>query len=391
LFLQYAEHISGLYRVVTDEEFSGVAGELAIQWIMKYEQLSVNILHELLTATIQSGPRNELITLIRKRIGNDKWNNEEQRHTWFGAAFLLDFKHHIDVLSQYVDEGKESLWALQSMVTSGRNENKHWPKINEFQNYFLISKFGPLWPPVDHPSSSSGNKNPWDASDIIFRRISDLAANLSDQAESLLKSLKNTSGLEGYQNHIKHLFAQQTRNRAEENKELLPIAGVRKILLCQEPTNIDDLQALIIDELSSLQDRIRNSPTNEIDPFWNNNKPHDENYCRDRITTALTPYMERYNVRMHTEGTMPNNKRCDLLNTHKMIDLPIEIKGQWHSEIWTAASDQLQNYTREYRAEGRGIYLVLWFGYLGANNSKNPHGWRGQKLPKSLDELNIIL
>lgn len=387
-----AEYISGLYRVVTEEMFSGVAGELAIQWIIKYEKLSANILHQLLIAIIQHGPREELITLVRERISNDKWNNEEQRHAWFGTAFLLDFEYHNDVLSQYADEGKERLWALRSMIKSDRNQKKYWPKINELQNYFLITKFGTLWPPAEFPSGgSSGDKNPWDASNFIFKRISDLAAILSDQAEGLLKSLQNKSELEGYQNHIKHLIAQQTRDRAEENKKLLPLNRVRKILLQQEPANIDDLQALLIDELNNLQNRVSNSPTNEIAPFWNNDEPHDENYCRDRITEKLTPYMDKYNVRMHTEGSMPNNKRCDLLNTYKMIDLPIEIKGQWHSDIWTAATEQLLNYTREYRADGRGIFLILWFGYLGANNSKNPHGWRGQKLPKSLDELHKIL
>jgi hypothetical protein len=35
---------------------------------------------------------------------------------------------------------------------------------------------------------------------------------------------------------------------------------------------------------------------------------------------------------------------------------PIEIKGRWHSNLWDAACDQLEdNYARNYRSEGRGI------------------------------------
>lgn len=39
------------------------------------------------------------------------------------------------------------------------------------------------------------------------------------------------------------------------------------------------------------------------------------------------------------------------------------MKGQWHQSVWSAADDQLDRlYTRDNRARGKGIYLVLWFG-----------------------------
>ena len=88
---------------------------------------------------------------------------------------------------------------------------------------------------------------------------------------------------------------------------------------------------------------------------------------------------------------MPDSNRCDLLYSHGLMNLPVEIKGQWHNAVWTAAGEQLQNYTREYHSDGRGIYLVLWFGYLGANNSKNPRGWKGQPQPKTLEKMESLL
>ena len=149
-----------------------------------------------------------------------------------------------------------------------------------------------------------------------------------------------------------------------------------------------------MDELEDLQSRIRNGTTNDILPFWNGTNgdtPHDENYCRDRIASPLSLILERYNVHASPEGAMPDSNRCDLLYSHDLMNLPIEIKGQWHDEVWTAVGEQLQNYTREYHSDGRGIYLVLWFGYLGANHPKNPHGWQGQRLPKTLDEMKALL
>ena len=387
-----AEHVSGLYRLARNEEFSDIAGPLAIEWIEKYTNLSSNSLRELLIAAIRYASRDRVIELIREGVSKEKWKNEEQRNIWISAAFLLDFDNSLELLTSYAEEKKDHLWSLRAMSNPEREIYEGWPKLSAEQHHFLITKFGSLWPPADHPSGGwSGDQNPWDASQFIQGRIADLAADLSDQAEALLRGLIKTGGLEGYQNYIKHVYAQQIRRRAEANKVLLPIRGVRNILLRGEPTTHDDLQALLLDELEALQERIRNGSTNDILPYWDGDTPHNENYCRDRITSAINPYLERYNVRAHTEGTMPNSTRCDLLNTHDLMNLPIEIKGQWHDEVWTAAAEQLQNYTREYHSDGRGIYLVLWFGYLGPNHPKNPHGWTGQPLPKTLDEMKDLL
>ncbi len=387
-----AEHVSGLYRLARNKEFEDIAGSLALKWLKKYTNLSTNSLKELLIASIRHASRDRVVELIIEYVYKDKWSNENQRSLWMGSAFLLDFENNIERLNSYSAETKDHLWSLREMAKFERENHDNWPILSASQHNFLITKFGPLWPAVNHPSTGwTGNQNPWDASEFIRGQIVDLASDLSDQAETLLRGLINAKGLEDYQNHIKHVHAQQTRQRAEANKVLLPLSGVRNILLREEPTSHDDLQALLLDELEALQERIRNGSTNDLLPYWNGDTPHGENYCRDRITSAINPYLERCNVRAHTEGTMPNNKRCDLLNTYGLMNLPIEIKGQWHKEIWTAATDQLENYTREYHADGRGIYLVLWFGYLGPKNTKNPHGWRGQKLPKTLNEMKDLL
>ena len=69
--------------------------------------------------------------------------------------------------------------------------------------------------------------------------------------------------------------------------------------------------------------------------------------------------------------------------------LPIEIKGQWHEEVWTAADAQLDRlYTSDWRAAGLGIYLVLWFGARG-KKLKSPGA--GVQRPRSPDELKAML
>lgn len=392
-----ASHVAGLYRFARYEEFSDIAGAISMEWLKKYGNLPHESESHILAAAIHYNANTDLIELIRKRIRNKIWNNSEQEGIWMGAAFLLDIEYHQNELNEYVKRDKKHLWPLRSIAFNrgGNQENESsicWPKLNAQHNHFLINSFGSHWPPTDFPSEAwCGDENDWDACKFIEGRISDLASDLSDEAASFLKKFIGNKDLDGYQDYIKHAYAQQTRQRAEANKKLLHIEQVQNLLIHGEPSTHDDMQAIILDELDSLQDRIRNSPRNEIAPFWNNDLPQEENYCRDLIASALIPYLERYGIRIDTEAAMPNNNRCDLLNTHGVMNLPIEIKGQWHPKIWSAATEQLQNYTREYRSKGRGIYLILWFGYLGTKKLKNPRGWKSQPLPKTVEKMKKLL
>jgi hypothetical protein len=74
------------------------------------------------------------------------------------------------------------------------------------------------------------------------------------------------------------------------------------------------------------------------------------------------------------------------------LRIPIEIKGQWHSELWKGSDTQLDVlYTRDWRAEGHGIYLVLWFGNQQKTNKKLKSPGRLKALPKTADELKEML
>jgi hypothetical protein len=125
-----------------------------------------------------------------------------------------------------------------------------------------------------------------------------------------------------------------------------------------------------------------------VQAFWENGAPRGENYCRDRVVEHLEPHLQKFKVRCYTESTMPHNTRCDFLNAFGEMNLPVEVKGQWHPELWTAAAGQLQNYAGEYRAQGRGIYLALWFGRV---SGKNPPLLPGEPALQTAQELENAL
>ncbi|MBD1230886.1 hypothetical protein IDM33_14835 [Acinetobacter seifertii] len=86
-----------------------------------------------------------------------------------------------------------------------------------------------------------------------------------------------------------------------------------------------------------------------------------------------------------------DDKEADIGCTIGQLRLPIEVKGQWHPELWTGADNQLNKlYAQDWRAEGRGIYLVLWFG-LRADNKKLKSRGKGKPIPTAADQLKEML
>jgi hypothetical protein len=89
------------------------------------------------------------------------------------------------------------------------------------------------------------------------------------------------------------------------------------------------------------------------------------------------------------ETRMPDAKRADAVAIYNGMGLPVEIKGQWHNNVWDAPSEQLiELYTKDYRASGRGIYLVLWFGPVADKNlSSHPDGRPRPSKPEGLRQM----
>ena len=86
---------------------------------------------------------------------------------------------------------------------------------------------------------------------------------------------------------------------------------------------------------------------------------------------------------------MPDQKRADIALTRNAIKLPVEIKGQWERNVWNAVNDQLDaKYTVDWQADGRGVYIVLWFGDIpGRNLPKHPDGLPRPETPGELERM----
>jgi len=130
--------------------------------------------------------------------------------------------------------------------------------------------------------------------------------------------------------------------------------------------------------------------------YWNESgrnlsKPKHEEVCSGLLAEDLQHRVQAQSLIVTVEHHMIADKECDLMvlqGTERL--LPIEVKHHYHAELWTAWRTQLDRlYTRDAKAGGLGIYLVLWSGE--AKGRMMPKLPNGLKRPASAGELRSVL
>ena len=384
-----AEHISGLDRLSKDDYFSDISGRLSVEWLGKYDNASNWSFESLLKSTFRYVANTEIISLAIRKIDHAGDLSKEQNDVWISVLFLLNFDSQQELVFNTFAGNCDKFWAVKESYSKYYSPEKLSPD----QNYFILKVFSSCFSDDETlPAGFMGNRHPWEAIEFLQARANELAADLSQRATELLENLvSELSPSSRFYKHLKHVFSQHVRRKAEKEMRQVSLKILRPILFGGSPNTLRDLQSVVLDQLADFQLRLKGSPTDDYKVFWKETIPQTENYSRDRIVQYLEPLMNKLAIRAHVESQMPNVKRCDFLNTFNNMDVPVEVKGQWHKELWTAAISQLEDYTREYRAEGYGIYLVLWFGSIQGSNGKNPRKDRMKRVPSTAEEMNRFL
>jgi hypothetical protein len=384
------QHVPGLYRIARESRFSLAVSKLALKWLTNYPDANASVQLELLQMAIEHSPSREVQNLVREKLSKVQKAEVEIQRIWMAAAFLVDFSNSEEVLAKFFNSDRDYLWSLREMVRPDRYERRVIKPISVQQLEFVVRTFADKWPPVRHPSSSWGDTHPWNATEFIRGCINAIGSNSTEDASASLDRLISTSGISPYLDQLKHVRAQQLRLRRDTEFRVLTLNEVKQTLSNGLPGSIDDLKAMVLDRLETVQDYLRNGDTKSWESFWNNDDPKSENTCRDRLLDLLRPRLP-LEVNFLPEITMPDANRADIVVIYREYGLPIEIRGQWHKKVWNAADVQLiQKYARDWRADDRGIYLVIWFGNVpGKNLPKHPDGLHAPSSPQELRQMLI--
>lgn len=380
------ENVDGLYSLMRDQTHVHISTELATEWLERFPDLPIGSEIELVDRLIRS----ERFDVLRRALAlHTTLMEEERQRNWDSIGLIVDFPGTVARLEAYPIEPK-LLWHIQHRM-GGRTNDDANIFLNVAQSEWVISSFRPLWPMVERPSGpSSGDTNLWDASNFIVQLIRRLGNNSSEDAVGALLRLRDAPD-DGYSDSIKIVIAEQARIRVEAAYTPPTLDVIDAITRDLAPASLTDLQTLVLEELAIAQAKIKSDDAESWRGFYDDkNVPFAEERCRDHLLGILRQGSE--GLTFDPETHVAADKEVDITCSVGTLRIPIEIKGQWHSELWKGSDAQLDAlYTRDWRAEGHGIYLVLWFGSQQKKNKKLKSPGRLKALPKTADELKEML
>ncbi|UIN21302.1 NACHT domain-containing protein [Herbaspirillum frisingense] len=357
-------NIDGLHGLMAGDDIA-VATSMAIEWLNLYSDLSATVEIAMVDRILHSSEEKELkeILLVRQSKGG---LDDERRRLWDAVNILINFDMATDHLKLTGAIEPELIWHLRAR--SGHRRGQPILDLSIQQIFWIIHTFRTLWPAQNRPSGvTSGDTNPWDASEYLLELIARLADNTSDEAINSISQLCS-SDFDAYTGYLKIVTWEQSRKRVESQYRPPSLKGLASLVSDKAPVDAAALQAVIVEEISVLQRQLM-AGGDAVEPhvgFYLGDDPRGEESCRDHLIILLRDRMP-FNIVLRPEGHLADDKEVDIeCSLGRELMVPIEIKGQWHKDIWHAADTQLARlYSSDWRSERRGIYLVLWFGNKG--------------------------
>lgn len=385
LFGNLDKSVHELYDVMRNDNFRQQSTELAMEWLQRFPVMPYTAEAEIAGRLIASRKIAPLRSAWQDRSKHPDMN---RRRLWLAVGLLLDFDHAADFLTSAMIE-PDLLWELRARITNDR-EGSTAITLNPAQAGWIVSTFRGLWPRVSHPTGGwCGDKNSWDASRFLDQIITRLGNDLSEEAHNKLGVLRNASK-DSYTEHIKVVMAEQQQALVESSYRPLTLNAIQAIVMDQAPASIKDLLAFMLDELKIVQTKAKGDDAESWRGFFNDSlEPHNEERCRDHLLGLLRQGDK--NIHLAPETHVASDKEVDITCSVNNLRLPIEVKGQWHRDLWTAADKQLDAlYATDWKAQNHGIYLVLWFGSLVPKN-KRLNLLREPDTPATANELRNML
>tara|TARA_R110002167_G_scaffold243977_2_gene449540 strand:- start:153964 stop:157920 length:3957 start_codon:yes stop_codon:yes gene_type:complete len=379
------ESISGFYELMRDDNKKNACNQLALEWLQRFKTLHENSENELIQRLVYSYKFDELRSLLDEYL---ELKNRTHRPIWDAVCFIADFENITEKLGNQID--LKLIWLLRKLI-QGHYRHSSPLDLSFAQCEWIVQKFRALWPTAELQNEEMyGSNNAWDASQFINSFIERIGKSTDIEAVRVIRRLREAPE-DSYTSWIKVIAAEQHRLVVEANYTPPPLAAIKAITCNTLPKSMADLQALIIEELEIVQARIKSDDVDSRCVFYDDKKhAHKEERCSSALIGLLRQGVR--DIEYTPEQHVSNDKEVDITCSVDQLRLPIEVKGQWHKDLWHAADTQLDRlYTQDWRAEGRGIYLVLWFGQDQPSNKKLKTPGKGKTKPICAKELRVML
>ncbi|MCC7248455.1 MAG: hypothetical protein IT473_07520, partial [Lysobacter sp.] len=277
-------------------------------------------------------------------------DREDTRRLWLAFGFLTEperYRPQIETLDQ--DAAKAMAWPLLQAGSLDRHRQSDFGNYSVEQLEFVAVHAARFYPYAPRPTGvTSGDQNPWDISAAIGNILATLAASEDDAARDALQRLSIHPALETYAHQARHALAEQHIRRIDTAYAPCDWRSAAQTLENRAPSSIHDLHALVLDQLDTIARQIAHGNTDAYKQFWNENahakvvSPKPEESARDALIVMLRPRLYPFDLSVEPEGHMARDKRADIVVQAPGMKCLIELKRDYHAEVWTAAEGQLE-------------------------------------------------
>lgn len=371
------EHHTNVGWLKYKPEFAPLQECTPLEWLEKYPEMPLSAVDTLLELTAQYGDRKKLVNFIHKKCRelHDNWptgsptqKQNNQRDFWYLRAFVFcdEIEGFIWGDMQYYPDALLDIASVTDRKSFGSHVD--WPNLSARKIFIILDSFIGVWHKVNLPSSYGTGDPP---EETAYRYLSSLiwkvASDEPDKASEVLDKILSDYRFIDFHNTALHLKSETARKLALRDFKAPTPKEVSDFFDYNRVSSVEDLRALMVEQLEDMQIWLNGAETDPLDSFYENGNRIDENTARNRIVDYLNPRLSPLDILMPIEKHMADSKRCDF-TAETSIDgtqnlLTIEVKGQWHKLLFSAAEEQLYTrYSHHPNAALQGIYLVLWFG-----------------------------
>lgn len=373
-----------------DETFKFLQETLPLEWLKKFPDMNFSAQKELLQLAIQFGNREGLKELVHqhcKKLVDMEPALEDteitfKRNFWFAHAFYL-LNENYEPFWQELIKDADSIFILEDHFGSFGDYSK-WISLSSIKIELILNSFIDQWQEVYLPSMHGSDSPP---SEKAYRFLSGLIYKLEGNDEDnpvpVIDRLLQDARYTKFYTSLKSIRFNYLRKTVIQNFQTPTAEQIVHLLDRDEIISVENLRAIVLEELQAYQNDLNGHDISTKSIFYhgemNITNRIDENTATQRIAERLRLRLENRQVIPIREGYMKDDNRCDivfskLINGRRKI-LPVEVKGQWHPELYSAFDSQLNRlYAIHPDAEGQGIYLVLWFGPDEKVANRKKHG-----------------
>lgn len=364
-------------KLTYDTAFAPVRDILAFEWLERFPNMPRHALETLFDICAKHLDRSLLNVLIEKRcsefVRSGTASDEEAkiRDFWFLRGFFF-LDNPPDEVWERLRSDRDAIFMIEERAGRfGRGDNEAWPNLSAEKIFRVLDIYVDAWPKVFLPSSYGTGDPP---GETAYRFLTDVVWSIDrdtpDKSIPVFDRLLGDGRFADFREALKSLRASALRKRSLKDFKAPSATGIVDMLDRNRLVTVEELRALMVEELEKLETWVRHNETNPLTTFYANGKHVNENTARDRIVDRLQSRMTALNLLVAIERYMADQNRSDItvsamLGGHQKL-LVVEVKGQWHKELFSAASAQLyERYSVHPDAAQQGVYLVLWFGQDG--------------------------